>query len=96
MLKGDAARTVADLKAGGAGEILVQGSSDLIRTLQEAGLIDEYRLLTFPVVLGDGKRLFASGTVPAGLKLTEVTSTAAGVVHSVYERAAVPAYGTVA
>ncbi len=96
VLVGDAARTVADLKKRTDGEILVQGSSDLLRTLQRADLVDEYRLLTFPVVLGEGKRLFAAGTVPAALKLTDVTSTPAGVIYSTYQRAGAPAYGSFA
>ncbi|WP_106396267.1 dihydrofolate reductase family protein [Actinocorallia populi] len=96
VLVGDAARTVADLKERTEGEILVQGSSDLLRTLQRADLVDEYRLLTFPVVLGEGKRLFAEGTVPTSLKLTGVTSTPAGVIYSTYQRAGALAYGSFA
>jgi dihydrofolate reductase len=96
VLVGDAAQTVADLKKRTDGELLVQGSSDLIATLQRADLIDEYRLLTFPVVLGEGKRLFATGTVPANLKLTSVSSTPAGVIYSIYQRTGDLAYGTVA
>ncbi|MQY05832.1 dihydrofolate reductase family protein [Actinomadura macrotermitis] len=95
VLVGDAAQTVADLKKCTDGELLVQGSSDLIATLQRADLIDEYRLLTFPVVLGEGKRLFAAGAAPANLRLTAVSSTPAGVVYSVYRRTGDLAYGTV-
>ncbi|GLX00031.1 dihydrofolate reductase family protein [Microtetraspora sp. NBRC 16547] len=96
VLVGDAAQTVADLKQSTDGEILVQGSSDLIRTLQRAELVDEYRLLVFPVVLGQGKRLFSEGTTPAGLKLTGSTATDAGVVYLTYERVGKPSYGSVA
>lgn len=96
VLVGEAARTVADLKRDTDGEILVQGSSDLLRTLQEAELVDEYRLLVFPVVLGQGKRLFAEGTAPAGLRFTGSTATGAGVVHVTYEWAGKPSYGSVA
>ncbi|MFG1705281.1 dihydrofolate reductase family protein [Nonomuraea sp. M3C6] len=96
VLVGEAAQTVADLKQRTDGEILVQGSSDLIRTLQQAELVDEYRLLVFPVVLGQGKRLFAEGTTPAGLKLTGSTTTDAGVVYVTYEWAGKPSYGSVA
>ncbi|GGU93256.1 deaminase reductase [Actinomadura cremea] len=95
-LVGDAADTVADLKARTEGVILVEGSGDLLRTLQRAELVDEYHLVTFPVVLGEGKRLFAQGTVPAGLKLTESRATDAGAVYTVYEWAGEPTYGTVA
>ncbi|MFD1936278.1 MULTISPECIES: dihydrofolate reductase family protein [Nonomuraea] len=96
VLVGEAAQTVADLKRRTDGEIIVQGSSDLIRTLQEAELVDEYRLLVFPVVLGEGKRLFAEGTTPAGLKLTGTSSTDAGVVYMTYEWVGKPVYGSVA
>lgn len=96
VLVGEAAQTVADLKRRTDGEILVQGSSDLLRTLQQAELVDEYKLLVFPVILGEGKRLFAEGTAPAGLKLTGSTTTGAGVVYVTYEWAGKPAYGVVA
>ncbi|WP_433253749.1 dihydrofolate reductase family protein [Streptosporangium sp. CA-135522] len=96
VLVGEAAQTIAALKNRTDGEILVQGSSDLIAGLQRADLIDEYRLLIFPVVLGEGKRLFAPGTVPAGLKLTSAATTPAGVIYATYERNGAPVYGTVA
>jgi dihydrofolate reductase len=96
VLVGDAAQTVAELKRGTEGEILVQGSSDLLSALQSAELVDEYRLLVFPVVLGRGKRLFAEGTAPAGLKFTGSTATGAGVVYVTYDYAGKPAYGSVA
>lgn len=96
VLVGAADQTIAELKQRTDGVILVQGSSDLIRTLQEAELVDEYHLLVFPAVLGQGKRLFAEGTMPAGLKLTGSTATDAGVVYVAYEWAGKPAYGSVA
>ncbi|MFI0355451.1 dihydrofolate reductase family protein [Actinomadura sp. 9N407] len=95
VLVGEAAQTVADLKKRTDGVILVQGSSDLIRTLQEADLVDEYHLLVFPLILGQGKRLFAEGTVPAGLKLTGSSVTDAGVVYMAYERAGEVSLGSV-
>jgi dihydrofolate reductase len=96
VLVGEAAQTIAELKRSTEGTILVQGSSDLIRTLQEAELVDEYHLLVFPVVLGQGKRLFAEGTTPAGLKVTKSSVTDAGVVYVAYEWAGKPSYGSVA
>jgi len=84
VLVGEAAQTVADLKRRSDGEILVQGSSNLLKTLQSAALVDEYRLLIFPVVLGEGKRLFGDGAAPAGLKLTGSRTTDAGVVYVTY------------
>ncbi|TMR11928.1 dihydrofolate reductase [Nonomuraea turkmeniaca] len=96
VLVGEAAQTVAELKRRTDGVILVQGSSDLLRTLQQAELVDEYHLLVFPVVLGQGKRLFAEGTAPAGLKLTGSSTTDSGVVYVTYEWAGKPSYGSVA
>ncbi|MFG1943867.1 dihydrofolate reductase family protein [Nonomuraea sp. NPDC048826] len=96
VLTGDAAKTVDDLKRRTDGVIITQGSSGLIRSLQQAELVDEYRLLVFPVVLGTGKRLFAEGTVPAGLRLTSATTTDAGVAFLTYAWTGGPAYGTVA
>ncbi|WP_030490794.1 dihydrofolate reductase family protein [Micromonospora chokoriensis] len=95
VLVGEAAETVAALKLRTDGELLVQGSSDLLRTLQKAGLVDEYRLLIFPVVLGQGKRLFAEGTTPAGLRLTGSRTTEAGVVYATYDVAGEPSCGSV-
>jgi dihydrofolate reductase len=89
VLVGDAASTVADLKARESRPILVQGSSDLHRTLAGAGLVDEYHLFVYPVILGGGKRLFASGMPASGpglirLRLLESTATGSGVVCSTY------------
>jgi len=95
LLEGDVAEAVAELKRSSAGEINVQGSSDLIRTLQQHDLVDEYRLLTFPVVLGTGKRLFAAGAKPLALERVEHRTTGSGVDIDVYVPAGVPTYGAV-
>jgi dihydrofolate reductase len=68
-------------------EIQVHGSWDLIQTLLEHDLVDEYRLWIFPVVLGSGKRLFGDGTIPNGLRLAGSTTSGTGVVLTTYERA---------
>jgi dihydrofolate reductase len=78
---------VAALKYAQGGEIQVHGSAGLLQTLIERDLIDEYRLWTFPVLLGSGKRLFDAGTVPAGLELIDSTTFSTGVVVSRYRRA---------
>ncbi|MFE1763624.1 dihydrofolate reductase family protein [Streptomyces angustmyceticus] len=96
LLKGEAAEAVARLKEELDGVIMTQGSSDLIHTLQRHDLVDEYRLLVHPVVLGTGKRLFADGAAPAAWTLTHSRSTAAGVQYCVYERTGKPEYGSFA
>ncbi|MGH9661805.1 MAG: dihydrofolate reductase family protein [Bryobacteraceae bacterium] len=83
----DVVREVPDLKQRFAGEVQVHGSCGLAQTLIENDLFDEYRLLTFPVILGTGKRLFGPGAVPASVTLVRSNTTSTGVVVSVYRRA---------
>lgn len=83
----DVVQEVPEIKQRFAGEVQVHGSIGLAQTLIENDLIDEYRLLTFPVILGTGKRLFGPGTVPAALTLVRSHTTGSGVVISVYRRA---------
>lgn len=68
-------------------ELQVHGSAGLAQTLIQHDLVDEYRILCFPVLLGSGKRLFGSGTVPASLQLVRSRTTSKGTVISVYRRA---------
>ena len=83
---GDAAVEVARLKAQDGPLIQVHGSAELIQMLVAHDLIDEYRLWTFPVVVGGGKRLFADPNALTDLALTKTEVTANGVVMSVYRR----------
>ena len=83
----DVAKAVDDIKKRYPREVQVHGSCGLAQTLIENDLIDEYRLLTFPVVLGTGKRLFGAGAVPATLTLVRSSTTSTGVIVSVYRRA---------
>jgi dihydrofolate reductase len=87
LIKGDVAKYVADLKKSDGPEIQVHGSGDLIQTLLKNDLIDDFHLMTFPVVIGSGKRLFANGAIPAGLRATDVKTSRTGVVIATYERA---------
>jgi dihydrofolate reductase len=87
QIEGDVAEGVARLKGEDGPELQVHGSGNLIQTLMANGLIDEYRLWTFPVVLGAGKRLFADGTIPSALRLTDSTVSTTGVVIGTYEPA---------
>ena len=87
LIQGDVGEEVARLKEGSGPEIQVHGSGDLIQTLIRHNLVDEYRLWTFPVLLGGGKRLFAGGTIPGSLRLADVTTSSTGVVMATYEPA---------
>lgn len=71
---------VARLKSQPGRELQVHGSCGLAHSLHDAGLIDEYRLLVFPVIVGEGKRLFREGCVPATLSLVDTQVTSAGAV----------------
>jgi dihydrofolate reductase len=77
-------------------EIQVHGSGQLIQTLLKHDLVDRYRLMIFPVLLGSGKRLFADGTSPAGLRLVETKTSTTGVIIAAYERAGGINYGSFA
>jgi dihydrofolate reductase len=70
-----------------AGDLVVFGSGRLIQTLIEHDLIDEYRLLVFPLVLGQGKRLFPTGGRPAGLQLIDASTSTSGVLIATYQPA---------
>ena len=87
LIEGDAAEGVAALKRTDGPELQVHGSGNLIQTLMANDLVDEYRLWVFPVVLGSGKRLFADGAIPSGLKLVDSTVSTPGVVIGTYEPA---------
>ncbi len=87
LIEGDAADGVAALKQTDGPELQVHGSGNLIQTLMAHDLVDVYRLWLFPVVIGSGKRLFADGTIPAGLKLVDSTVSTTGVVIGTYEPA---------
>ena len=83
----DVVTEVSELKQRFAREVQVHGSCGLAQTLIENDLIDEYRLLTFPVILGSGRRLFGAGAVPASLTLVRSYTTGKGAVVSIYRRA---------
>ena len=83
VLRGDdIVEQVRRLKDQPGRELQVHGSWQLVRTLHDAGLVDTYRLIQFPVVVGTGKRLFEAGAVPATYKIThgEVLPAGSGVV----------------
>jgi dihydrofolate reductase len=95
LLQGDVVEEVAKLKRQPGNELQVHGSASLVRTLMKHDLVDEYRLLIHPVVLGNGKRLFADGTSPTALKLIDTKTTSRGVVAHIYRPSGKPQYGSV-
>ena len=78
---------IAGIKAGEGPDILIQGSTTLYPGLFAAGLVDRLFVMTFPVVLGSGKRLFGAGTPPFALKLVEHQVSTTGVTMATYEPA---------
>ena len=84
LLDGDAAEAVRALKATDGGELQVHGSAGFLQTLLAADLVDELRLLVFPVVVGPGKRLFADGAVPRAWRLMSSSATPTGVLVCTY------------
>jgi dihydrofolate reductase len=83
-IRGDVPAEIRRLKQEDGPTLIVQGSSVLIQTLLAHALIDELRLLVFPVLLGRGKKLFGEGTVPGALKLTDSALSTTGVIMSRY------------
>ena len=81
----DVVAAIKELKAGEGPDLLIQGSGDLIQTLLRHRLIDEFKLVIFPVVLGGGKKLFAGGAVPAAMKLLRTQSSSNGVIFATYQ-----------
>ena len=87
LLTGDAAQTVADLKARTEGNLVILGSAELIHALLPHGLIDAFLLTIHPLVLGSGKRLFPDEGAPARFRLAESIPTTTGVMIARYEAA---------
>ena len=96
LIEGEVPDGVGALKEQDGAEPQVHGSANLIQTLLGHGLIDEFRPLIFPLVLGNGKRLFDGGTVPAGLNLANSQILSSGVIKAVYRTGADIKYGSFA
>ncbi|HEY7003917.1 MAG TPA: dihydrofolate reductase family protein [Gaiellaceae bacterium] len=86
LLGPDVPAAVERLRAEPGGEIRVWGSTELIRTLAEHDLVDEYRLVVYPLVLGTGKKLFSDGFAYARLTLVETHALQSGVLVNTYRR----------
>jgi len=87
VLKGDLAEEVAKLRDEIDGDVVVHGSAQLAQALIERDLVDELRLMVFPVVLGAGKRLFADTSDKKGFELADAKTVGDGVAILVYRRA---------
>jgi dihydrofolate reductase len=88
LIEGEVPDAVRVLKEEDGPELQVHGSAGLIQTLLPHDLVDEFRLFIFPLVLGEGKRLFGEGTIPAGLELTRSETSTTGVVMAAYRTGA--------
>jgi dihydrofolate reductase len=93
LLTGEVPGAVRELKNTGGAEIQVHGSPGLLRTLLAHDLVDEFRVFTFPVLIGSGTRLFGEGTGPGRLRRTGVTTFEGGIVASTYVRDGELEYG---
>jgi dihydrofolate reductase len=94
VLSGDVAAAIGELKAKPVGELQVHGSGSLVRWLLENELVDEVTLLTYPVVIGQGTRLFPDTGPVTALDLVESRSTPSGVTIQVYRPTGRPQYAT--
>jgi dihydrofolate reductase len=86
LLQGDVGDAVRKLKAEDGGELQVHGSAGLVQTLLEEDVVDELRLVVFPVVLGEGKRLFGEGAIPRTWRLVQHKASSSGALLVSYER----------
>ena len=96
LIEGEVPEGIRALKEEDGPELQVHGSANLIQTLLEHGLVDEFRLQIFPLVLGKGKRLFDGGTVPAGLEVASSQVLPGGVIVATYRSGAEIKYGSFA
>jgi dihydrofolate reductase len=94
VLSGDVAAAIGELKAKPAGELQVHGSGNLVRWLFDNHLVDEIVLLTVPVVIGQGTRLFPATGPDTALELVDSRSTPKGVAIQVYRPTGRPQYAT--
>jgi dihydrofolate reductase len=94
VLRGPLRAEITALKSAPGRDIVVTGSITLVHALIAAGLVDEYRLFVYPVILGRGKRLFGSGAVPATVRHVDTTTTGAGVTVHTYHQGGAPEFGS--
>ncbi|MGH2831257.1 MAG: dihydrofolate reductase family protein [Solirubrobacteraceae bacterium] len=87
IMGGDLAKQVAELVQSVEGDILVAGSARLVQALTDLGLVDEYRLMVYPIVLGDGKRLFSDTSQARSLRLVDAKPLDSGILALTYQPA---------
>ena len=95
FLNGDVAKKVAELKQGPGPDLHIWGSGNLLQTLMKHDLVDNFWLMIYPITLGEGKKLFAEGTIAAAFKVTESIVGSSGVILVNYERAGTVQTGTI-
>jgi dihydrofolate reductase len=86
FLSGDLAEKVRQLKQTDGPDLHVMGSADMLQTLFKADLVDALELMIIPVTLGQGKRLFQDGTIPASFKVTSGQVAPKGIIIATYQR----------
>jgi dihydrofolate reductase len=92
-LLGDVTKGVAKLREDSGADLLVIGSGELVKTLMDHGLVDEYRLMIHPIIMGSGRRLFPDGSMKVPLRLVDSSTTTQGVLILTYRPAATDAQG---
>jgi len=93
LIQGDVAREMSKLKQQPGGDILLAGSIRLVQTLLEHDLVDELRLMVYPIVLGCGRRLFEDGSKMTAMRLVESKPVGGGIVILRYVQAEEPIRG---
>jgi dihydrofolate reductase len=93
LVTGDVVASIRALKNEPGDELQIWGSGQLLQTLLQHQLVDRFRLMTFPVVLGSGRRLFNHGILPATMRPVDITVTGVGIVLGTYEPAGPAGHG---
>jgi dihydrofolate reductase len=93
LVSGDVVAAVRTLKDEPGDELQIWGSGNLLHTLLQHDLVDRFRLMTFPLVLGSGRRLFGEGVLPATMRPVDITVTDVGVILGTYEPSGPVRYG---
>lgn len=96
LIRDNVVEQITRLKQGDGPDLQVHGSSQLVQTLMANDLVDQYRLMIFPLTLGSGKQLFGDGVRPGNLRLVDSQESTTGVIIATYEPAGDVRYGSFA